>query len=551
MRDHGPPPPPVGPSQEGRHLDSWGEIAAHLHRSISTVQRWEKLEGLPVHRIAHQKLGSVYAISSELDAWYQARSHAARGPEPPASASGGRITLAVLPFQNLSGGPEQDYFSDGLTEELITHLARLRPDRLAVIARTSSMQYRRTAKDVRTIGAELGVAYVLEGSVRRGDDRVRATAQLIGTADGVHLWADTYDQSLAGFIEIQTAIAERVGDSLSIHLLSEQHRAHAQARRTKPEALDEYLRGRHCWNMRTTEGLRRALGYFQRAIELDPEFAPAHAGLADTYALLGFWIYGALRPKDAFPRARAEAERALQLDPGLAEAYATLGLVQSQFDWDWAGADRSFCRALELNPSYATGRQWYSLALALQGSAAESLDQIGRARELDVLSPAVNFSVAWMHYFARDYDKARESCQRALEINPDFPVSHLLLAAVHSFRGHPEDAFREHDVYDRLTGGTTVGRLFRACHQARAGDPRPARLALEELRKSGATSAGSSWQLALAHASLGDVEQAFAALEQTFEERSGMIACLKVDPHWDPLRSDPRFRDMLARVGLA
>ena len=547
MRDHGPPPAAAG----AQHLDSWGEIAAHLHRSISTVQRWEKHEGLPVHRIAHSKLGSIYAISSELDAWREARSHGAPGPAPATTAPEGRITLAVLPFQNLSGSAEQDYFSDGVTEELITHLGRLRPDRLAVIARTSAMQYKNTGKDVRAIGAELGVGYVLEGSVRRGGDRVRATAQLVDTSSGIQLWAESYDQALSDFIEIQCAIAERVGDSLSIQLLSEQHFAHARARHTTAETRDEYLKGRFLWNRRTPEGFRRAHEHFEAAIQLDAGFAPAHAGLADTYALLGFWAYDGLPPQRAFPLARKAAEQALRLDPGLAEAYATLGFVHYEFDWDWDAADRSFRRAFELNPSYATGRQWYSLCLALQGRSADALDEIARARELDVLSYVVDFSVAWTHYLAHDYETARQYCVRALENNPDFPVAHILLAAIHCFLGQKAAAFREHDVYDRLAGVNAVGITFRASHHAQAGERRQAGQGLGELQNRMATGRAHAWQLALVHANLGHVDEAFAALERAFEERSDMLAYLKVEPHWDPLRSDRRFDELLRRVGLA
>jgi TolB-like protein/Tfp pilus assembly protein PilF len=532
------------------HLDSWGEIATHLHRSVSTVQRWEKHEGLPVHRIAHSKQGSVYATTSELDRWYEARSQDARGPAAVSSA-GGRITLAVLPFQNLSASPEQDYFSDGLTEELITHLARLRPDRLAVVARTSAMQYRNTGKDVRSIGAELGVAYVLEGSVRRGGDRVRVSAQLVATSDGIHLWADSYEQPLTDVIEIQTAIAERVGDSLTIHLLSEQHAAHAQARHTRPDALDEFLKGRYFWNMRTPAALGRALGYFQTAIERDPGFAPAYAGLADTHLVLGSCFYGVLSPRVAFPAAKTAAERALGLDPGLAEAYATLGWVQYAYDWDWAGADRSFRRALELNPSYATGRQWYAFCLGVQGRSAEALAEIARARALDPLSLVVNTSVGFMHYLARDYEKAREHCARTLEVNPGFPIARLLLAAVHSFMGHPREALAEHDSYDGLAGVNAFGSTLRACHQALAGDRYAAERCLDDLRQRAASLTVFSWQVAMLHASLGAADEAFAALERTFDERSDVLVFLKVDPHWDPLRTDPRFEAMLRRVGLA
>lgn len=546
MREQGSPPP--GAAQAGRHLDSWGEIAAHLHRSVSTVQRWEKHEGLPVHRIAHARLGSVYATTTELDAWYETRSHAAA---PAIVPVGDRIRLAVLPFQNLSGSPDQDFFSDGLTEELITHLARLRPDRLAVVARTSAMQYRHTAKDVRSIGAELGVAYVLDGSVRRAGARLRVTAQLVQTSDGTHIWADTYEQDLTDVIEIQTAIAERVGDSLSLELLSDRHVAHAKARQTTPEARDEYLKGRYVWNQRTPDALRQALAHFQRTIELDPGFAPGYVGLADTYALLGFWGYGILAPAEASRIARPAAERALRLDPGFAEAYATRGFLDYEFDWAWTAAERSFRRALELNPSYATGRQWYAVCLALQGRSADALAEIAQAREIDVLSSVVDYAVAWIHYLGRDYARALQHGVRARQDNPGFAVTHILLAAVHSFMGHAGEALREYDAYDRLRGVSAVGITFRACHHARAGETRRAKQGLAELQKRARSAGASPWQLAVVHASLGDIDGAFAELERAFEERSDFLAYLKVEPHWDPLRSDPRFAGMLRRVGLS
>jgi TolB-like protein/Tfp pilus assembly protein PilF len=541
---------PSGPrSRADGHLDSWGEIAAHLRRSISTVQRWEKQEGLPVHRIAHSKQGTVYATVEELDRWYDARSQLA--PSLPTPSPDARITLGVLPFQNLSGSADQDYFSDGLTEELITHLARLRPDRLAVLARTTAMQYRNTAKDVRTIGAELGAGYLLEGSVRRAGDRVRVSAQLVTTSDGLNQWADTYEQPFTDVLEIQTAIAERVGDSLTFHLLSEQHTAHVQARQAKPEAFDEFLKGRYYWNLRTPEDARRALVYFQRAIELDPGFAAAQAGLADTYLVLGSCFYGGvLPPAEAFPSARTAAEAALRLDPGLAEAYATLGFEQYVFEWNWAAAERSFHRALELNPSNAMGRQWYALCLAGQGRWAEARAEIARARTLDPLALIVNTCAGVIHYFAREYGKAREHCERTLEMNVGFPPARLLLATVHCFAGRHADARREHELFERLVGPTAFGLTLRACHRAVAGEMREAEADLATLRRLAGSQRVFPWQLAMVHACLGAADEAFAALEQAFVERSDVLVFLRVDPHLDRLRGDARFDPMFRRVGL-
>jgi tetratricopeptide (TPR) repeat protein len=365
------------------------------------------------------------------------------------------------------------------------------------------------------------------------------------------LWAESHEQPLTGFIAIQVAIAERVADSLRFHLLSEQHAAHAKARQTSPEALDEYLKGRYFWNMRMPEGFRRALDYFQRTIRLDPEFAPAHAGVADTCALLGSWPYGVLAPQEASARARAAAQRALELDPGLAEAHATLGFVHHEFDWDWEAADRSFGRALELNPSYATGHQWRAQCLALRGRSADAIAGIAHARALDPLSLVVNTSEAWIHYLARDYEKARECCDRTLEVNPSFPLARLLLAGIHCFTGKARESLREHDAFDRLYGVSALGIMWRACHQALAGNRRQAERSLAELRHRAADETVFSWQFAMIYASLGAADEAFAALERAFEERSNFLVSLKVEPHWDPLRADPRFRDLLARVGLA
>ncbi|MGZ5446465.1 MAG: protein kinase domain-containing protein, partial [Thermoanaerobaculia bacterium] len=280
---------------------------------------------------------------------------------PSGISIGRRTSIAVLPFTNIGGDADMEYFSDGVTEDIINALTQV--EGLYVAARTSCFAFKGKAAAIPEIGAALRVNTVLEGSVRRAGGHVRVTAQLVTTTDGSHLWAETYDRTLADVIAIQTAIAARVGESLSLHLLPEDAAA-AEARQTTPEARDEYLKGRYFWNTRGPDWFRRALEYFERAIALDPGFAPAHAGRADTYALLGYWAYGILRPREAFPRARESADRALALDPRLAEACATRGFLQFAHDWDSEAADESFRHALALNPSYATGRQWYSACLA-------------------------------------------------------------------------------------------------------------------------------------------------------------------------------------------
>ncbi len=466
------------------------------------------------------------------------------------SRAAARTTLVVLPFQNLGGAAEEDYFSDGLTEELITHLARLRPDRLAVIARASAMRYRGAAKDVRSIGRELGAGHALEGSVRRVGQRVRVTAQLLETANSTCLWAETFDQPLTDVIGIQTAIAERVGDSLSLQLLADGHAAHAHARDTSPEARDAYLKGRYFWNMRTPDGFRRAIRYFREASQADPRFAPAYAGLADTYALLGFWAYGALPARQAFPLAREAAERALQLDAGLAEAHATLGWVRYGFEWNWPAAEDSFRRALEINPSYSTAHQWYACCLAAQGRFDEAAAEGFRARELDPISLVINHTQAWIHYFARRFEKALEHCARTLEINPHFPVTHFLLAGIHAEMGQREPCFQEYDTFERLSGGNPMSIALRGSHHARFGETAEAEQALARLHERARGSAVPSWQFALLLSALRRTEEALTALEQAVEERSDFLAYLKVEPQWDPLRSERRFQAVLERIGL-
>jgi TolB-like protein len=336
-----------------QRLDSWKAIAAYLKRDVRTVQRWERYEGLPVHRKLHGKLSSIYAYTSELDAWWgEGRSVPPSETSPDAIPQ--RPLLAVLPLRNLSGNHEQDYFSEGLTEELISQLSRLNPQQLGVIARGSAMRYKDTAKDIHQIARELGVSYILDGSVRRNDDRVRIAVQLVGVRDQSHLWAESYDHSLRDILELQSEVARAVTEQIALTLSAREEERLRSSRPIAPEAYESYLRGRFFWNQRSADGLQRATELFERAITIDAGYAPAHAGLADCYALLSTTAVGALKPAVAMPKAEAAANRALELDPRLGEAHASLAYAQLFFDWDWSSAEASFRLALEFNPSYAT-----------------------------------------------------------------------------------------------------------------------------------------------------------------------------------------------------
>jgi TolB-like protein/Tfp pilus assembly protein PilF len=446
---------------------------------------------------------------------------------PSSDPAGGKIMLAVLPFDNLSADPEQEYFSDGMTEEMIAHLGRLQPDRLGVIARTSAMHYKGIDKRVDEIGRELGVDYILEGSVRRAAERVRITAQLIQVSDQTNLWAESYERELANVFAVQNDVAER-------------------AVRVNPEAREAYLKGRYYWNKRSEEGLKRGLMYFQQAIEIDPTYAPAYAAVADSYGVLA--NNGFLPPEKGYPKARVAALRALEIDDTLAEAHTSLASVISGYDWDWSGGEKEYKRALALNPGYATAHHWYALFLSWQGRHDEAIRETEQARRLDPLSPRINENVGEMFYLARRYDQAISALRKALDLFPDDMQAHIDLGKTYLQKGLYEQAVAE---FNSITDAHTPFRLMSlACAHAMAGRRDEAREALDELREQSRQRYTSPGDFAVVYAALGEREQAFLWLEKAFDERDSWMPYLKVEPLFDPLRSDPRFQDLQRRVGL-
>ena len=328
--------------EDAERLDSWKEIAVYLRRQVRTVNLWEKTEGLPVHRHLHTKRGTVYAFKSELDEWRKQR--ALSRITPPASRRS-RIMIAVLPFENLSRDTAENYFSDGLTEEMISQLGRVSPDCLGVIARTSSMHYRNYDKGIAAIGADLDVEYILEGSVRRWGERVRITAQLISVKGQSNVWSQSYDREVADIFLLQTEVASRIAASIVAELKpAAGPNSPASSSTTSSEAYEAYLKARNYWNQRTEESLLKAVHYFGQALAKDPKLAVAHCGLGDAYNLLA--VYGVLPPHEAMPLAKAAALRALEINPELGEAHACLADVSSFYDWDWDTANQEYQRAL-------------------------------------------------------------------------------------------------------------------------------------------------------------------------------------------------------------
>jgi TolB-like protein/tetratricopeptide (TPR) repeat protein len=569
------------PSAEER-LDSWKEIAVYLKRGPRTVQRWEREQGLPVHRLAHGKQGQVFAYKPELDAWWNSRGAALEKEAPehrrspawliglaaalvlllvaiaflagrqlwrPSTPPDSKVVLAVLPFENLSGDREQEYFSDGLTEEMITELGRLRSQRLSVIARSAVMRYKKKSKSVAEIARDLTADYLLEGSVRREGQRVRITAQLIRASDQTHLWAESYDRDLVGILALQGDVARAVAGQIRLALSAEEESRLARARPVVPEAHEAYLRGRFFWNKRTPEDLRKGLGYFQQALAKDPWFAPAYAGVADANILLE--DYADVSPKEALPKAKAAAQRALEIDAGLAEAHASLAMVKFSYEWDWAGAERGFQRAIELSPSYATAHHWYALLLASLGRLEEALPEIRRAQRLEPFSASLKCAEAWrIHAAARRYDLALEELRTAGELDSNSYFPHNRRGLVYVLTGKhdegiqelqravPPQGFSPHFLADLGTGYALAGRT------AEAGN------VLKTLQERSAQTYVSPYRLALIHAALGEKDAALKRLHQAFEERDIGMVQLKVEPRLDPVRQDPRFQDLLRRMNL-
>ncbi len=537
----------VGDRPRSERLDSWKEIAAYVGRDIRTVQRWERTEGLPVKRHLHQSQYTVYAFRPEIDLWMRNRLPS----EPPVQVSSpisSRRGLAVLPFENLSGGAEQEYFSDGLTEEMLVQLGRLSPDQLGVIGRTTMMQYKGTQKSIGEIGRELGVDYLLEGSVRRSEHRVRITAQLIRVRDQTHLWADSYERPLEDVLAIQIGVAERIARSLAMELLPERQTGLSRTSTGNAAAHDSYLRGLYLWNTRSEDGFLKAIEYFQGAAAQDQGYAAAHVGLAVCYVTLGW--YGALPTVEAYRRATKAATRALTLDPGLAEGHTALGYAKHLYEWKWSAVEAEHVRALELNPGHVTAHQWYALFLAAVQRFDEALAQMKRALELDPFSLVINAHLGWLYYFLRENDRAIQQLERTVEMEPKFEVSRYFLGLAYGQKGMYAEAIESlrmsYELSRRHPGA--LAALIHAC--GRAGKSVEARGFLKEMKDMQEHRFVSPYFFALAYAGCDQDDLAFKWFEKALDDRSGWLANLNIEPALDPLRSDRRFQKLVKRVGL-
>ena len=449
-------------------------------------------------------------------------------------------SVAVLPLQNLSNDPEQEYFADGMTDELITDLAQVRE--LRVVSKTSVMQYKGAHRPLPQIGRELGVDAVVEGSVLRSGDRVRITAQLIRTATDSHLWAKSYEGAMKDVLSLQASVAEEITGEVRLTLTAAERTRLQRAHPVDPAAYEAYLRGRFSWNRRDEAGFQKAVQYFNQAIATDPDFALAYSGLADCYTLM------ALNAPDPekMPRAKAAALKALALDDGLAEAHTSLAAVKVFGDWDWAGAETEFKRALDLNPNYAPAHHWYgNILLGPLGRHEEAIGELKRAQSLDPLSLIINTDVGFAYYLARRYDDAFAQYQKVVAIDPAFVPVHYDLARYYQLMGKTDAWLQEELAVSTPERAQSLRSLF-----AKGGY----RTLMAESAATGGSfhtaTRPSPFVTAMSYTALGQRAKALAALQQSCNQHEPGLIYLKVDPVWDPLRPDPAFQAIEHRMGL-
>ena len=580
------PPPERREPPVSERLDSWKEIAAYVKRDESTARRWEN-EGLPVHRHAHKKKATICAYTSEIDTWWNVDRVRLEAVEPAAAvrrrravwwaAAGlvllgvgfglglnvagvrdrllgrpvaGVTSMAVLPLKNLSGDPRQDYFADGMTEALITELGKI--STLRVLSYQSVIGYQQSAKPSPEMAQELKVDTLLEGALVGRGDRVRITAKLVGAVPQRHLWAEAYEFDSRDVVAVQGKVARDVARQIRVNLTPQEQARLTTARRVNPEAYEAYLLGRAYFNKIPT-GWTRAKDYFEQAIAKDPGYAPAYAGLALVYAR----IRGSLTrdPSASRVQARQWAEKALELDDTLAEAHTALARV-AQNEYDWAGSEREFRRAIELNPSYALARIWYAQYLYATKRFEEAVTQAQVAQQLDPGSLFVITRAGAAYFFAGRVEEAMATWQRARELDPTHPDVGILPGRSYVKLGMNQDAVAvlEKALIFSDRDSLVLGALAHA--YARAGRREEALKLVGELKRvdERLEAEGRSiprFSFIWAYAGLGDKEQAFAWLEKAYRERRDRVFLLNVDPLLDPLRSDPRFQDLVRRVGLA
>jgi TolB-like protein/Tfp pilus assembly protein PilF len=455
--------------------------------------------------------------------------------------------IAVLPFENLGVDKENAYFADGIQDEILTRLSKVA--NLKVISHTSTQHYKGVPRNLPEIAKQLGVAHVLEGSVQKNGDTVRVNVQLIRAANDSHLWAETFDRKLTDIFSVESEIAKAIADQLRAKLTGDEEQVIAAKPTDNMEAYDLYLRGQYFWNKRTNEGFERSIDYFRQAINKDPRFARAYAALADSY-VLNSGYNSSVPPTEVMPKAQEAAARALELDEGLAEAHTALAVIAQDYDWDWKTAEREYRRAIELNPNYATAHHWYGEYLALQGRFDEAFHEMERARQLDPLSLIIGSDNCVILYYARQYDRSIAQCQAVLQMEPTFLYAHQPYPYVE--KGLYAEAVADVQQYQRTPGVDPAWtQALLAYVYGRSGQSTEAERALEELKKLSQKSKVDPQIFLVAYVGVGKKDDALTYLEKAYAAHSISLTNLKVAPAYDPLRSEPRFQDVLRGMGLA
>jgi TolB-like protein/Tfp pilus assembly protein PilF len=595
MGDLSPGTPPSSKPPEDR-LDSWKEIAAYLSRDVTTVQRWEKREGMPVHRHQHDRMGSVYAFSSELDAWVQSRRLRleeeeeekertaetpveAEGDQRPSETSRGRpwlvvggvvllallagtylatrsrgraatqpkiTSLAVLPLKNLSGDPTQEYLADGMTEAIIGRLSSIHD--LRVISRTSAMHFKDTQLSVPEIARALRVDAIVEGSIIREGSQIRVTAQLIRGATDEHFWSESYDRELRDALGLESEVAQSIARKVEVTVTGEERARLVAARHVAPEVYESYLKGQFALQKSVTKAdIEESIGHFDEAIKRDPTFAPAYVGLANAYGNLGT-IYFGVPASEVRPKEISAARKALELDPELADAHLLLANVE-QRQWQWAEAEAEYKRALELNPRDAAAQTGFADWLLCQGRIDEALTWTQRAREHDPVAVS-GLTIGWILFNAHRYNEAIQEMRSVLEAKRDDPDALWNLGFPLIANGQAEEAIPELEKVVSVSGRSPGSIELLATAYAHAGRRTEALRLINELKRRRQKTYIPAGAFISPYLGLGDYDQAFAWFEKAYEEKSNILQFLKVHPFFDPVRGDPRFVNLVHRVGL-
>jgi TolB-like protein/cytochrome c-type biogenesis protein CcmH/NrfG len=518
----------------GDRLECWKEIASYFGRDVRTVQLWEKTEGLPVYRHMHGVRGTVHALVSELDSWRISRQSCS-------SQERRCINLVVVPFEDLMPMDADSFFIQGMTEDLVTNLGRLQPERVVMIARPSKISPTSTRGELQQMIRGCRADYILVGSVRRSCGRVRVCAQLIRSSDLSYVWADRFEEPDTEVVRAQTNLASHIARSLIRVLL---------LRISNPSspgsALEAYLRGRYYWNKRTTKDVKRAVSHFEQAISINPNCSLAYVGLADSHNILG--IYGEIEPVEAGSRAKCAAIRALEIDDCLPEAHASLAAALFVFDWDWAAARESFERAIQIDPAYPTAHHWYGNFLLASERYKDAISEYQCARQLDPLSLAINAWLGRTLQCAAKYDEAIQQCERTIELDPNFAWAHAFLALTYEQKRSFTEAISTYHKALALSEGSMAVKAMLGHTYAVAGMEDKARQILHEMESSLGRSHFSSMDIALIYQGLGERHKALDWLERAYEKHSPWIVQLNAEPRFFSLRSEPRFQRLISRV---